>query len=153
MIIYGPRFFLWHEGINNNEKLRALNNHNVQIKQRYYYYNSFRRRCVFLCVLCFAVQILVTKLRTLRQEKGNPYQKTFFCFNFSQLLFKCFKFNVFVFINCLCLFIATNKTHSKKPNRIERIKDVTLQNLAGGKYIYVPPNFIHARKKCATTPF
>ena len=61
--------------------------------------------------------------------------------------------NVFVFINCLCLFIATNKTHSKKPNRIERIKDVTLQNLAGGKYIYVPPNFIHARKKCATTPF
>ena len=47
-------------GINNtkglyNKQLMTLNNHNAQIKQRYYYYNSFKRCCVFLCVLCFGL--------------------------------------------------------------------------------------------------
>ena len=58
------------EGINNTEKSRALNNHDAQIKQCYYHYYSFRRRCVFLRVLCFALfnqiaQILVSKPRIL----------------------------------------------------------------------------------------
>ena len=80
MIILPPAIFhLWPFSviyiINNtegpyNEKLRTLNNHNAQIKQRYYHYNSFRRRCVFLRVLCFALfnqiaQILVSKPRIL----------------------------------------------------------------------------------------
>ena len=48
-----------------NERLRALNNYNAQIKQSYYYYNSFKSCCVFLRVLFFAlfnqiVQVLVT---------------------------------------------------------------------------------------------
>ena len=38
---------------------------------------------------------------------------------------------------------------------LEKKKDLTLQNLAGGKCIYGPANFIYARKKdvkCAKTP-
>ena len=80
--------------------VKAVKKHNAQIKRRYYYYNSFRRRCAFLCVLCFAlfnqiVQILVTKPRILRQGKGYLHIKRhFFCFDFSQLLFsiQCFFF-------------------------------------------------------------
>ena len=29
----------------------------------------------------------------------------------------------------------------------EKKEDITLQNSAGGKYIYGPPNFIYARQK------
>ena len=143
-------------GINNtegpyNEKLRALHNHNVQIKQRYYYYNSFRRCCVFLRVLCFAlfnqiVQILITKLQFLRQGKGDPISKDIFFVLNSHSYFFCVS-NVFVFIIWLCFFIAANKTHSKKQFESNE-EDITLQNLAGGK-------FINARKKdvkCTTTP-
>ena len=124
-----------------------------QIKQRYYYYNSFRMCCVFLRVLYFSlfnqiVQILVTKFRIL-----NPYQKTFFCFYFSQLLFLCLKFIVFVFIICFCFyhlfvfFHCSKKTHLKKSNRTKKKEDITLKNLAGGKYIYGPPNFIYMPAK------
>ena len=80
------------------------------------------------------------------RERWPPYQKTFFCFDFSQLLF-CVS-NVFVFIICLCFFIAANKTHSNKQvESNEKKEDITLQNLAGGKYIYGPPNFIYGTQK------
>ena len=46
MNIYSPQFFiygppvLFNTGGPYNERLRAVNNHNAQIKQGYYYYNS-----------------------------------------------------------------------------------------------------------------
>ena len=136
MIIYGPRFFLWHEGINNNEKLRALNNNrNVQIKQRYYIFNSFKRCCVFLCVLCFAL---------LNQIVPWPISKDFFfVFVFSQLLFMCFKFNTFVFIICLCFFIATNKTHSKiqiESNEKKKMLHCKIQRAVNTCLLYTSPS-------------
>ena len=43
------------------------------------------------------------------------------------------------------------KSNEKRRHHIAKFSE----NLAGGKYIYGPPNFIYARKKdvkCATTP-
>ena len=93
-----------------------------QIKQRYYYYNSFRMCCVFLRVLYFSlfnqiVQILVTKFRIL-----NPYQKTFFCFDFSQLLFLCLKFIVFVFIICFCFYHLFVFFSLQQKNAFEKVE-------------------------------
>ena len=89
-------------------------------------------------------------------DKGEviPISKAFYCFDFSQLLFLCFKFNVFVFIILFMFLITTNKMHLKK--KIEsNEKKKTLQNLAGGKYFYDLSNFIYVCRKdvkCATTP-
>ena len=78
--------------------------------------------------------------------KVTPISKAiFFSVLISELLFLCF--DVFVFS------IATNKTHSKnKSNRTKKKEDITLQNLAGGKYIYGPLNARKKDVKCATTP-
>ena len=74
-----------------------------------------RSSCSLLCSLQPDCLNPVTKLRILRQGKGDSHiKKTFFCFHFSQLLFLCLKFNAFVFIICLCIFIAANKTHLNK---------------------------------------
>ena len=106
MIIYGPRFFIY------NEKLRARNSHNDQIKQRYYYYNSFKRCCVFLRVLCFAlfnqiVQILVTKLLRLRiliQGKGDLRIKRHFYVLISHSYFFCVLNSMFLSLSFVCVF-------------------------------------------------
>ena len=86
--------------------------------QRYYCYNSFRRCCVFLrfsflCSLqpdclnpCHQAPNLETRERYIK--------KHFFVLISHSYFFLCFKFNAFVFIVCLCFFIATNKIHSKK---------------------------------------
>ena len=53
------------------------------------------------------------------------------------------------------LFFPSQQTkRTRKTNRIERKKkeDITLQNLAGGKYIYGPLNARKQDVKCATTP-
>ena len=89
IINYGPQFSIYGPAeltAKGHTIKRALNNYNAQIKQCYYYYNSFSRPCVFLRVICFAlfnqiVQILGTKLQILR-EKWPPYQKTSLCFDF-----------------------------------------------------------------------
>ena len=68
----------------------------------------------------------------------------FFCVSNSLFLFLSF---VFVFIICLCFFHCSKKTHLKKSNRTKKKEDITLKNLAGGKYIYGPPNFIYMPAK------
>ena len=61
-----------------------------------------------------------------------------------------------LFLSFVYVFSSQQTKRIRKTNRIERKKeDITLQNLAGGKYIYGPLNFIYARRKdvkCATTP-
>ena len=107
-------------------------------------YNSFKRCCVFLRVLCFEWSLLPDRSNPCHlapnletRERWPPYQKTFFCFDFSQLPFLNFKFNVFVFYHLFVFF------HCRKQNAFDK----SLINLAGGKYIYGQPNFIYAKKK------
>ena len=55
------------------------------------------------------------------------------------------------------MFFHPNKRNvlEKQIESNEKKEDVTLQNSAGGKYIYGPPNFIYACRKdvkCATMP-
>ena len=104
------------EGINNTEKSRALNSHNAQIKQRYYYYNSFKRCCVFLRVLCFAlfnqiVQILVTKFRILRQGRGDPHIKSILLFWFLTATFFVFQIQCFCFYHLFMFFSLQQTKH------------------------------------------
>ena len=64
-------------------------------------------------------------------------------------------------IQCFCfyhlMFFHRNKYNAfeKQIESNEKKEEVSLQNSAGGKYIYGPVNIIYARKKdvkCATTP-
>ena len=100
--------------------LRALNNHNAQIKQRYYYYNYYY---VFLCVHFFAFfnqinQILVNKLRIFRQGKGDPHIKRYFVVLNSHSFFFCVSNSIFLFLS----FIYVLSLQQTKRIRKKQIK-------------------------------
>ena len=152
MIIYGPQFFIvwptivfYTRGEDNNS----------QIKRRYNYYNSFRRRCVFLRVLCLAlfnqiVRTLVTKLRILRQGNGKSDVKRYFFVLISHSYFFMFQIQCFCFYHLLMFFfIATNKTHSKEQIESNEKKKKTskFQNSAGGKYILCAEFHLYPQKR------
>ena len=106
--------------------------------------------CISLCSLLCSPQPDCSNPPNL-QDKGKvtKYQKTFF-FWFLTVTFIEFQIQCFCFYHLFMFFIAKNQVKSK-----EKKKDLTLQNLAGGKCIYGPANFIYARKKdvkCAKTP-
>ena len=102
--------------------VKAVKKHNAQIKRRYYYYNSFRRRCAFLCVLCFAlfnqiVQILVTKPRILRQGKGYLHIKRHFFVLISHSYF--FQFNVFFYHLAVNILIVRQISFTPAENALQ----------------------------------
>ena len=161
MIIYGPQFFIvwptivfYTRGEDNNSK----------IKRRYNYYNSFRRRCVFLHVLCLAlfnqiVQTLITKLRILRQGKGKSDVKRYLFVLISHSYFFMFQIQCFCFYHLLIFFFSFQQTKRMRKNKSNRTrKKRRHQNCKIQRAVntfYGPPNFIYARRKdvkCATTP-
>ena len=77
---------------------------------------------VFLCVLCFAVQILVNKLRILRQGKGDPHIKRYFFVLISHSYFFVFQIQCFCFLSFVYVFSLqqTKRIRKNKPNRTKK---------------------------------
>ena len=125
------------EGINNTE-LNSVITIITHLEGVVYFY-------VFFALL---FKFLSTSSESWDKGKVTPISKDIFLFWFLTATSLCFKFNVFVSYHLFMFFHCNKQNAFEKTNLIEQKKeDITLQNSAGGKYIYGPPNFIYARKK------